>query len=187
MTAANFERARELTGVSEGGWSDRPLSQDPGGPTMKGVTLKTYTAWRLSKGLPKPSKDDLRNITDAEVSAIFREGYWTPARCDDLPAGLDYAVFDCAINSGPGRAVRVLQEVVGAAVDGRIGPKTLAAVHAASLDSDATAELIDRYQDARLAFLKGLANWSANPGWAVRVERVRREAKAMCNPAKEKV
>ena len=180
MVAETFPEALKLTGLSEGGWSDRPLADDPGGPTMKGVTLGTYRAYRQRHGMPAPTKADLRAITDSEVRAIFKEGYWDEARCDDLPAGLDYAVFDFAINSGAARAVRVLQDIVGADQDGKLGPKTLRAL-ADRLRGWPLPVTIDRYQDARLAFLKGRSNWSANPGWAKRVEHVRRDAKAMVN------
>lgn len=182
MVAETFPKALALTGLAEGGWSDRPLKDDPGGPTQKGVTLATFRDWRRKRGLSAPTKADLRRITDAQVAAIFKSGYWDAVKGDHLPAGLDYAVFDFAINSGPRRAVCVLQEVVGAEPDGVIGPKTLAELRA-RMAAWPLPTIIDRYQDARLTFLKGLPNWSANPGWPKRVEKVRREAKAMAAAA----
>ena len=67
----------------EGGWSDHP--SDPGGATMKGVTLETYSNW-LGK---KATKDELRNIPSSHLNTIYRDNYWKTAACDKLPAGLD--------------------------------------------------------------------------------------------------
>lgn len=108
----------------EGGWSDHP--QDPGGATMKGVTLATFIAWCAAQGRPKPDKATLKSISDADVEAIYRRNYWDACRCDQLPPALALLVFDMAVNAGPGRAARILQATVGATVDGAIGPQTLA-------------------------------------------------------------
>lgn len=178
MATGNFERCKDLTAVSEGGWSDHP--SDPGGATMKGVTLRTYAAWRKLHGHPEPTKADLKVITDAEVSAIFKAQYWDAARCDLLPLGLDYAVFDFAINSGPARAVRELQAILGVTADGVVGTRTLAAIAEASDTASEIDMLIDEYQTARLAFMRTLKTWKTfGKGWERRVEKVRRQAKAM--------
>ena len=178
MASGNFEKCKTLTAVSEGGWSDHP--KDPGGATMKGVTLNTYTAWRKLHGQPTPTKADLKVITDTEVSAIFKAQYWDAARCDLLPLGLDYAVFDFAINSGPARAVRELQAILAVAADGVVGAKTLAQIAAMSATTGDIDDLIDQYQDARLAFMRSLKTWKTfGKGWERRVEKVRRQAKAM--------
>src|SRR5690606_8986088 len=90
---------------------------------------------------------------------------------DVLPKGLDYAAFDFGVNSGPSRAVKVLQAVVGVRQDGWIGEQTLAAVR----DYPAgIAALITAYCAARMAFLRRLTNrqtgFPANGrGWTIRV------------------
>ena len=166
---ANFQRALALVLKHEGGWSDHP--SDPGGATMKGVTLATYRAYINKNG----TKDDLRNITQAQLEKVYREQYWNKVRGDDLPSGVDYAVFDFAVNSGPARAAKYLQAVVGVAQDGVIGPQTLAAVKAASASA-----VIDKLCDKRLAFLQGLKTWSTfGKGWGRRVADVRSAAKSM--------
>ncbi len=178
MASGNFEKCKGLTAVSEGGWSDHP--DDPGGATMKGVTLRTYAAWRKLHGQPEPTKTDLKVITDDEVSAIFKAQYWDAARCDLLPLGVDYAVFDFAINSGPARAVMVMQDLVGVTADGVVGTRTLAAITENAADARDLADLIDGYQDARLVFMRSLKTWKTfGKGWERRVEKVRRQAKAM--------
>ncbi len=165
----NFDVALVAVLKHEGGWADHPA--DPGGATMKGVTLKTYSDW-----LGRPaSKEELRNISDDHLKTIYKTRYWDAVRGDDLPSGLDHAVFDMAVNSGPGRAVRMLQSAVGATPDGALGPKTLAAVKA----QDPVA-LIETYQRNRQHFLEALPTFATfGKGWTRRVEEVKSEALKM--------
>ncbi len=165
----SFESALKHVLVHEGGWADHP--DDPGGATMKGVTLSTF---RRQCGENK-TKDDLRNISDEELRQIYRTGYWDKCLCDELPSGIDYAVFDAAVNSGPGRGARWLQAAVGAKQDGAIGPKTLSRVK----EHD-PVQVSDVMCDRRLAFLRNLSTWSTfGRGWERRVEGVRTTAIAM--------
>lgn len=124
-----FQRCLRFVRRWEGGWSDH--KDDPGGATQYGITLATYTSWRRSQGLPDPSADDLRAITEEEVEAIYQQNYWGACRCDELPLPIALVVFDMAVNAGPSRSIRLLQEALGVKVDGIIGPKTLAAARAA--------------------------------------------------------
>lgn len=164
----NFERALSATLKHEGGWADHPA--DPGGATMKGITLATYRRYE-----PSATKTDLRNITDAEIKQIYRDGYWNTIKGDDLPYGVDFAVFDFAVNSGPARAAIFLQEIVGVAPDGKIGPLTLAAV--AKWDS---VKLVEKLCANRLAFVKRLSNWPTfGRGWSIRISEVLHLAKDM--------
>lgn len=165
----NFKASLKLVLAHEGGWADHP--KDPGGATMKGVTLLVF---RRYYGADK-TKTDLRNITDTQLQRIYRTGYWDKCRCDDLPKGLDYAVLDAAVNSGPGKAVRWLQRAVGAAQDGSVGEATLERVAARE-----PRAIIETLQELRLGFLRGLSTWPTfGKGWARRVEEVRRDALAM--------
>lgn len=165
MARENFASALSAVLKHEGGWADHP--NDPGGATMKGVTLATYRRYR-----PGATKAQLRNITDAELQRIYRDGYWDVIRGDDLPSGIDYAVFDFAVNSGPGRAAKYLQGVLGVARDGVIGPKTIAAAHAAD-----PIKVITDLCDRRMAFLHRLSTWPVfGRGWSSRVRGVRQLA-----------
>ena len=165
----NFARALALVLKSEGGWSDNPA--DPGGATMKGVTLANFR--RYVK--PDATKADLRKITDAQLATVYRRFYWDTVAGADLPDGVDYAVFDFAVNSGPGRATKYLQAAVGTAQDGRVGPATLRAVRARP-----EGAIIDDLCDARLAFLKRLPTWPIfGKGWSDRVGSVRSRALLM--------
>jgi len=165
----NFKEALKHVLVHEGGWADHP--KDPGGATMKGVTLITF---RRHFG-QNQSKNDLRTISDEQLEQIYREGYWDKCHCDELPAGVDYVVFDGAVNSGPSRSARWLQGAVGANRDGGIGPKTLAQVAAAE-----SVHVCDAVCAERLAFLHRLRTWNTfGAGWGRRVEEVRKVALEM--------
>ncbi len=91
----------------EGGYVDHP--KDPGGATNLGITIKTLSNWR---GHPV-TKADVRALTRAEAVSIYRANYWNKIRGDELLAGPDAALFDIAVNSGPGRAVQWMHLTVG--------------------------------------------------------------------------
>lgn len=170
----NFQRALALTLKSEGGWSDN--SADPGGATMKGVTLANFRRYVKANA----TKADLRKITDEQIATVYRRFYWDAVAGAELPDGIDYAVFDFAVNSGPGRAAKYLQAACGVGVvqDGRIGPATLAAVRAKP-----AGVVIDKLCDARLAFLRRLPTWPTfGRGWESRVVGVRIQAMMMADP-----
>ena len=168
MTAEDrFPRALALVLIHEGGFVNHPA--DPGGATNRGVTQGTYNAWRRRQGHEPRS---VRDITDQEVAAIYRAGFWDAIRADQLPPGVAYAVFDAAVNSGPGRAVRWLQAEVGARQDGIVGPQTLGLV-----DQAEPVALINSYCDRRLRFMQSLRHWPTfGRGWSRRVLEVRKQA-----------
>lgn len=148
--------------VHEGGWADHP--KDPGGATMKGITIGTYRAYKRRE----VTKQELRNISDAEVADIYRTGYWDKVQGDALPSGLDYVAFDPAVNSGPARGARWLQQALGVTADGAVGPGTLAAARAAK-----PVPVIQRACAIRMGFLKGLKTWGTfGKGWSRRVADV---------------
>jgi lysozyme family protein len=160
-----FERSLDKVLLEEGGWSDHP--KDPGGATMKGVTQRVYDAYRARVGKPKQS---VRYIGDSELQDIYRSSYWNLAKCDQLPAGVSYVVFDGAVNSGVKQSVKWLQGALGVIDDGVIGPTT---INAARQDTDHDA-LIERICALRLAFLKSLKTFPTfGKGWTARVYRVR--------------
>ncbi|TRC72741.1 hypothetical protein FJV83_10175 [Mesorhizobium sp. WSM4307] len=165
----NFARALALVLKSEGGWSDNPA--DPGGATMKGVTLANFRRYVKADA----GKADLKKIGDDQVATVYRRFYWDAVLGAELPDGVDLAVFDFAVNSGPGRAAKYLQASVGVPQDGRIGPATLAAVK-----TKPAGVVIDQLCDARLAFLRRLPTWATfGRGWSDRVGSVRAQALLM--------
>jgi lysozyme family protein len=175
MTASNFDGALQRVLAHEGGYVDHP--KDPGGATNLGITLATLARWR---GRPV-TKAEVAALTRAEAAAIYRAFYWDAVRADALPGGLDYAVFDLAVNSGPDRAARLLQRALGVAQDGRIGPHTLAA---AAADPAAAIRALQR---ERRAFLERLPTWPVfGRGWSRRLDEVGRDALALAGPPQPK-
>lgn len=167
----NFERSLAFVLEHEGGYVDHP--KDPGGATNKGITIATYRRYIKRDG----TKEDLKRLTTEQAGIVYKKQYWDKVRGDDLPDGLDYAVFDFAVNSGPGRAAKFLQKIVGATQDGQIGKLTLLAV-AASPKS--TPQLIEELCADRLAFLKRLKHWpSFKNGWTARITGVETHATEM--------
>lgn len=166
MAASSFDAALARVLDHEGGYSNHPA--DPGGPTMKGIIQRVYDAYRTRSGQPlRP----VRQIERDELVAIYRSQYWDAVRGDDLPAGLDYMVFDGAVNSGPAQAAKWLQRALAVPADGQVGAVTLAA---AARCADLGA-LVDDICARRLAMLKRLATWPVfGAGWGRRVADVRR-------------
>lgn len=170
MTASSFDEALRRVLAHEGGYADHPV--DPGGATMKGVTQRVYDGWRRRRGVPVRA---VRLIEPGEVAAIYRRQYWEAVRADELPAGIDYCVFDAAVNSGPAQATKWLQRALGVFADGEIGEATLAALEGADPPA-----LVDAICERRLAMLHGLKTFPTfGAGWTRRVGEVRAAAKAM--------
>lgn len=168
MASGNLPACLKTSLAYEGGWSDHKA--DPGGATMKGVTLGTFRRYK-----PGATKTQLRNISQTDLEFIYRDGFWTPIRGDDLPFGVDLATMDFGINSGPSRAVRNLQAVVGVKVDGTIGADTLKALILAD-----KKQTIQRLCAKRLSFMQGLKIWKTfKRGWSARVADVEAKAVAM--------
>lgn len=162
--SASYEVCLKQVLAYEGGKVD--LKADPGGRTNKGVTQKVFKAWLISEG---KANRDVFTITDAEVSAIYRQQYWNAVKGDDLPAGVDLAVFDYGVNSGPAQATKAIQRIVGVEADGIMGVKTLAAIR-----NFRSADLANQLCDARLRFMRGLKTWKTfGKGWSARVAHVR--------------
>ena len=154
---------------SEGGYVNHP--SDPGGRTNLGVTQRVWEEW------VKHDVDEkqMRELTPEMVAPLYQEKYWQRVKGDELPAGIDYCVFDASVNSGVGRASKWLQEVCGTQPDGVIGPMTLRVAQAI-----VHTDLVNMYCDKRLAFLRELKTWETfGKGWERRVEEVRSHALTM--------
>lgn len=156
----NREKVLDWIGLSEGGYVNHP--RDPGGATDRGITQATFDAWNRQHDRPvRP----VRGISEAEAREILAAQYLDTVRFDDLPSGVDYAVADYGVNSGPGRAAKVLQRVLGVPDDGVIGTVTLAAL--AQRDP---IDVIGAICQERMRFLRGLRTWDAfGRGWTARV------------------
>jgi lysozyme family protein len=153
----------------EGGFVDHP--RDPGGATNMGITLRTLRDWRGDDSL---TADAVRDLTEAEAREIYLARYWNPVRGDELPPGVDLAVFDWAVHGGVGRAARDLQTVLGVTVDGAIGRQTVEAAKRAD-----HAEVIRAVCERRLNHLRSRPHWDAfGRGWERRVRAIEEAALA---------
>ncbi len=176
MARESFSSAIAYVLAHEAGYVNDP--KDRGGPTNMGITLATLSAWR---GV-RVTAADVRALGRPEATAIYRSEFWDRIRADLLPAGLDYALFDFAVNSGAGRAVQYLQALLKARklyageIDGGLGAKTLEAL--AKLTD--IPRLVGDLSAMRLKYLRRLDDWPRyGKGWARRVAEVQAVAARM--------
>jgi lysozyme family protein len=167
---STYEVCLPLLLAHEGGYTNHP--SDPGGPTNFGITIFDYRKYVK----PAASAADVRAMTVDEAKRIYRVRYWDAQRCDELPTGLDYVVFDYGVNSGVGRSARVLRRLLRLADrPATISDDVIAAVHAAD-----AITLVTMICDERLRFLRALRTWPVfGSGWSRRVTEVKATALAM--------
>ncbi|MBD3663490.1 holin-associated N-acetylmuramidase [Sulfitobacter aestuariivivens] len=143
----------------EGGFVNDP--DDPGGATNYGVTIHTMRRLGLDlTGDGRVEVDDVRRLTRAQATDIFIIHYFEKPRIAELPDRLQPSVFDMYVNAGS-NAVRILQRLLRQmdfeiAVDGSLGPQSLAAVRAAM--RTAPAHFVDAYGIARRNYYFRLAD-----------------------------
>jgi lysozyme family protein len=153
----------------EGGYNCNP--RDPGGMTNLGVTKATWEAY-VDHDV---TETDMRALTPAKVAPLYKTHYWDAVRGDELPSGVDFAMFDFAVNSGPVRAIRTLQSSLAVTSDGMIGPRTMKAV-----SLSAPGVVIDNLCHERAEFLNRLSTFKTfGRGWIRRVNEVEVQAKEM--------
>src|SRR3954447_6316136 len=166
MASTSFPTALAFVLKVEGDFVHHP--SDPGGATRFGITEATLARARRSAA----SVEDVRALQADEAATIYRGWYWNAIRGDDLPPGLDLAVFDIAVNSGPGRAARLLQAALSVPADGIVGPVTLDAARRSD-----RVRTIRALTELRLAFLSGLSAWPIfGRGWRRRALAAQRAA-----------
>lgn len=145
---------------------------DTGGRTSMGILQREYDKWRSLRGLPC---QDVWRIADHEVDAIFGEQYWQPLRCDEMPAGVDYAMVDFGFHCGIGKAAEKLQRLLGVKVDRHIGLSTLDALRRAD-----AAEVVRELTREREAYHRASRTfWAHGRNWLQRTARVQARALAM--------
>jgi lysozyme family protein len=163
----NFEKCLELVLKSEGGWVNHP--SDPGGETNLGVTKRV---WEEYVGHPVES---LKKLTKEDVAPLYEQKYWRPCYGEILPRGLDFVVFSMAVNAGPGRSVKLLQQSIGCVPDGVIGPRTRELI-----SSSNSATLIDKFSETRREYYRSLKTFPIfGKGWLNRVDHEEAEALSM--------
>ena len=161
----NFDECLKMLLHHEGGYVNHP--KDPGGETNLGVTKRVYEKWGGTK--------DMKDLTVEDVAPIYKKEYWERCKCDDLESGVDWAVFDWAVNSGTGRAAKAIQKICGAAQDGAIGPKTLALI-----GKQDTQYVVEEFGKIRQDFYESLKTFDTfGKGWTRRNKETTEKALEM--------
>lgn len=175
FTSPKFNNCYIKTLEFEGGKDDDPM--DPGGRTAYGIIQEEYDRWRKKNGLPK---QDVWKISETEKQTIYWENYWAPLKCEELPVGIDFVMYDFGVNSGNKRAIKYAQIALHLKADCILGPKTLEALK--KVDPITFIDLLD---NLRLSYLQKLGIWwRFGKGWARRVKEGREYAKKLVTSSK---
>lgn len=152
-----FDEAFDRLMTHEGGYSNNPA--DPGGATNYGITQAVARANGYT--------GDMREFTKDAAKRIYKQSYWDAVQADQLPAGINYAVFDAAVNSGVRQSIKWLQRAAGVTEDGIVGAQTIGAARAANPDA-----LLRKMLGFRLGMMTGLQAWGTfGKGWALRIAK----------------
>lgn len=154
------DRFREAVNIIlkwEGGYVNHP--SDPGGETNFGISKRSFPHL------------DIKNLTKQQASNIYRANYWNPIKGSQMPYPIALFVFDLAVNSGPARARKMLQQCLGVAADGVIGPITLRAAN--EVDQ---RHFVEKFHAMRESFYRGLSTWETfGKGWMNRINDIKEE------------
>lgn len=154
----NFDKAFERLIGHEGGYVNDP--RDPGGETKFGISRRAYPG------------EDIKGMSLERAKILYQRDYWWKAGCDTVPDAVKFDLFDMAVNSGVGAAIRTLQKAVGVDDDGIIGPATMQAI-----SSMHPVRFVARFNGHRLQFMSSLSTWPAfSRGWANRIAKNLMEA-----------
>ena len=170
----NWEKAFDTVIASEGGYQLTTLQGDAGGQTYAGIARvpnPQWEGWALIDQGKTPPKE--------MVMHFYKTAIWDKIKGDDLPTGLDYLVYDFAVNAGPGQSAKMLQRAVGVADDGAIGNMTLAAVR-----SHNAQDLIEEFTKKKAEFYDAIVakrpeNGRFLKGWLNRVAHSKDVAETM--------
>jgi lysozyme family protein len=159
-----FNEAIDKVLAHEGGYSND--KDDPGNWTGGAPGKGELKGTKYGIAANSYGHLDIKNLTKEQAKKIYEQDYWLKSYADKLPSDVRYIHFDTAINMGLGGAAKILQESIGGiAVDGAIGPKTLAAASRTNLYKYAM------YRMAKYMRIIGKRNTSAKyaNGWCNRV------------------
>lgn len=146
---------------NEGGYVNNPA--DPGGETNWGITWPILNQ-AIATGVVT-SDTTIASLTRDQAKLVYKAFFWDKGKMDQFDPAISFQVFDFAVNSGIGTAIRKLQRAVGVADDGNIGPATIAAIK-----SYTPSEVIMLFVAERLDFYRKLQAWPTfGAGWVARM------------------
>lgn len=189
----NWQTSFDKVMKSEGGFVLTNIPGDAGGLTYAGIARVPNPSWEgwavideylqhsefKADGKPVTLPLPIAAILEPKVLSFYKAAIWDKVKGDDLPAGIDYLVFDFAVNAGPSQSAKTLQRAVGVVADGAIGPGTLAAVKAKD-----PKELVVEFGKQKEAFYHAIVerrpdNAKFIKGWLNRVAHVESIAHTM--------
>jgi len=182
MSAEGFERCMDFVFEHEGVLSDD--KEDKGGLTKYGVSMAYLQDLARRKpsllveilGTSAITRRVVKEITRTQAALIFKWTFWTPYQLDDLPLATAFMVYDMNVNHGPGNSIRIAQKGCNRLpslvsplliVDGKMGPKTRAAlrlcacasgIHAIASERLAFYERIVERTPSQRVFIRGWRN-----------------------------
>ncbi|MBS0369013.1 MAG: peptidoglycan-binding protein [Proteobacteria bacterium] len=170
MAQKTYPQAIKLVLQHEGGLTNHP--SDPGGITNRGITIavaRRYAAeFDWIKGAQVTPKD-MKDLPLWFAEKVYKAVYWDAMNCDLLEPGVDYAIFDYGVNSGIGRAGRVLRRLVGETDTASTITEEIARLARLA----PAASMVDSICDERLRYLQNLKTWPVfGKGWGRRVNDV---------------
>jgi len=198
---ALFARFREKLRPREGGYADRPKTEDPGGRTDEGISEKLLKGINARDGSKLP--EDPRKLTSNQKAKIYKEEFFNPLKINKVAeiAGmrvqapqLPEQLFDAGVQHGPETAGTMLQKAIAQHMggelhkkdnkgqqtyDGLVGPQTREALTKASEEGKLGA-INNTMLKMRLEFMRSLPNYVSNKnGWEARARsfRIRETAK----------
>ena len=126
---------------------------DAGGPTKMGIIISEWKVKGYDKNHDgKIDENDLKLISEDDAYKIYKSDYWDTIKGDDIKNQViaEY-ICDWGINCGIGLAARKTQEILGLEADGKVGPKTIAAINTAD-----QKKLFDTLVEKRAAYYNAI-------------------------------
>lgn len=157
-----FEEAVEIVLDKEGGFQKNPKDKGNWTGGKVGVGILKGTKWGISAAAFPLL--DIGGLTRNDAIRIYKTEYWNPIKPDWMPDHLRLSVFDCAVNSGVGRAIQFIQQIGGVKADGIFGPLTRGVIGKVT---------IENYNEKRLRFvMKSTTDQSFKEGISVRILKI---------------
>jgi len=110
------EKGLSMDRTDPGNWTGGKVGAGELKGTKFGIAANTY------------GHLDIANLTLDDAADIYISDFLALLKADKYEDGVAYALLDFAVHSGPHQAKRSLQRRLKVAVDGNIGPLTLAAI-----------------------------------------------------------
>lgn len=157
----------------EGGFVNDP--DDLGGATNKGITIGTFGEYRKRKGLPSPTVQELKNLSENEWYEIFKTMYWDRWIGDEIKSQpVANILVDWVWASGV-HGIKRPQTILGVPNDGIVGKVTLSYLNIAE-----PKRLFEAIKADRIKFIDEICktrpkNEKFRKGWLNRINAIKYE------------